>query len=155
MSVKPSEVNLDLSDLSRDPDRPYITQEFEIIAEGDIPGAASISLSCGEGVYLSRSEIKPRRKVPPFRAQAAVKIRRSSDLGTREIEITASGDGLKATAKLELSRSKVQISITEPKPNTYTNPGEIKIEGKVSPPIEGLIIHVDLYHKYPELKTPE
>ena len=146
-------------------DHPYVTLEFDIQVSGNVPenpnqpevlAKTTISISSQEGVYMDYT-VDPNYVRLSFTAHVVMKIYRSSETGDNQLTISASagGESAETIINLKLIRDKISISLTKPEENDHYQPGSIKIEGTVSPAVGGVVVNVDLYHKYPELKTQE
>jgi hypothetical protein len=152
---------VDLSSLDpADRDHPYVTQPIEITIGGSLSNPAatiSISVQPDEGLILHAYEVVPFEGALPARTTVKVMVLRASDTGERTASLrVASGSASASTeVTLQLTREKIGVSVTDPEENERFEPGDFSIRGKVEPPLQGLIVNVDLFHRYPELKTQE
>jgi hypothetical protein len=108
-------------------------------------------------LYLHSYQVEPFQVDLPASTKVLLMIFRHSDLGTRSAVIGISSTGIsdQTEVSLVLTRDDVRVTLTEPAEGETFKPGEYSIEGEVEPPVEGLIVNVDLYHRYPELKTQD
>ena len=146
-------------------DHPYVTLEFDIQISGNVPenpnkpdvlAKATVSITTGEGLYVDYT-VEPNYIRIPYTAHAVVKIHRYSEVGDRQLIINANagGESDQTTVNIKLTRSKVSISVKKPEDNDHFQSDNLKIEGSIDPAVGGVVVHFDLYHKYPELKTQE
>jgi len=146
-------------------DYPYVTLEFDIQVSGNVPenpsqpdvlARGTVYITTGEGLYVDYT-IEPNNVRIPFTAHAVVKIHRYSEVGDRQLVVDAhaGGESAQTTVNLKLTRSKVSISLKKPEENDHFQSDNIRIEGSIDPPVGGVVVNLDLYHKYPELRTQE
>jgi hypothetical protein len=161
LAIESDRFQVDLSDL--DPpnaDTPYVTVETQITIGGSLSNPeASISISVAgeESLYLQGYEVDPFQGALPAQTKLRILVNRASEVGSKKATIRASSGQASSAVEitLVLNRETITVSILEPAEGETFKPGEYPIRGRVEPPVEGIIVHVDLFHKYPELKTQE
>lgn len=161
LAIESDRFDIDLSDL--DPpnaDTPYVTLETPITIGGslsDPQASISVSVTGEEGLYLQGYEIDPFQGALPAQTKLRILVNRASEVGSSKATIRASSGQASSTVEISLivSRETITVSVLEPADGENFKPGEYSIRGRVDPPVEGVIVHLDLFHKYPELKTQE
>ena len=155
----PPHIAVDLSSLEPpDSDSPTVTVVFKVKVEGSPADLFSLSVTPQQGLEVQGYQVEPSQGTLPIQdAQVTLNVARYSEVGSKTVTITASSNTASGQGQvvLELSRRKISISLTKPKAGESTKPGNWSIAGRVDPPVGGVVVHVDLYHKYPELKTDE
>ncbi|MBU7005059.1 MAG: hypothetical protein HXS50_05790 [Theionarchaea archaeon] len=161
ISADVASINVDLSDLTTpDADNPYVTVEVPVTIDGflsDPSTTLTVTVTPGNGLYLHSYQVEPFQGDLPASTTISLMVFRNSDLGARNaiIEIRYSGLTDQASVSLVLARERIEVTISEPVEGETSKPGEYSILGWIEPAIEGVIVNVDLYHKYPQLKTEE